>query len=254
MIDRWALPRVVAHRCGGALAPENTLAGLRVAAALGCRGVEFDVQASADGEAVVIHDALVDRTTDRRGTVATLTAAQLAACDAGVRHHPAFAGERIPRLGEVAALCRELGLAANVELKCEAEEGGAPAQTIVPQVVSCWLGASAPPLLSSFSEAALAAAADVAEFLPRALLVEAVPDDWRSRLSRLGCIALHCHVAALDEDLVRLVHDAGYRLAAYTENDPARAARWLARGVDALFTDRPELLTGAESTAIAVPP
>lgn len=254
MIDRWALPRVVAHRCGGALAPENTLAGLRVAAALGCRGVEFDVQASADGEAVVIHDARVDRTTDRCGTVAMLTAAQLAACDAGVRHHPAFAGERIPRLGEVAALCRTLGLVANVELKCETDEGSGLAHAVVPQVVACWRGASALPLVSSFSEAALAVAADIAEFLPRALLVEAVPSDWRGRLSRLGCIALHCHVSALDEALVRQVREAGYRLAAYTENDPVRAARWLAGGVDALFTDRPELLLGTEPAAVVASP
>ena len=97
MSSRWCLPRIVAHRCGGALAPENTLAGLRVAAALGCGGVEFDVQASADGRAVVIHDERLDRTTDRVGPVVGLTAAELAICDAGIRHHPAFAGEHVPR-------------------------------------------------------------------------------------------------------------------------------------------------------------
>jgi glycerophosphoryl diester phosphodiesterase len=45
----WSLPRVFAHRCGGALAPENTLAGLRIAARMGVRAVEFDVMLSADG-------------------------------------------------------------------------------------------------------------------------------------------------------------------------------------------------------------
>ncbi|MCB1907050.1 MAG: glycerophosphodiester phosphodiesterase [Rhodocyclaceae bacterium] len=242
MNDGGYLPRIVAHRCGGALAPENTLAGLRVAAALGCRGVEFDVQASADGEAVVIHDDHLDRTTDRAGRVAALTAAELASCDAGVRHHPAFAGEAVPRLAEIADSCRRLGLVANVELKCEDAGGDALARLVVPKVVACWRGAAALPLLSSFSEAALAAAAEGAALVPRALLVEQVPADWRERLARLGCIALHCRVDALEEGLVRDVHRAGYRLAAYTENDPERAARWLALGVDALFTDRPELL------------
>ena len=159
MSSRWCLPRIVAHRCGGALAPENTLAGLRVAAALGCGGVEFDVQASADGRAVVIHDERLDRTTDRVGPVVGLTAAELAICDAGIRHHPAFAGEHVPRLAEVAALCRSLGLVANVELKCNDDEGEAMARLVAPQVAECWRGAKVPPLISSFSEAALACAA-----------------------------------------------------------------------------------------------
>ena len=52
----WRLPRVFAHRCGGALAPENTLAGLRLAARLGLRAVEFDVKLTSDGHPVLIHE------------------------------------------------------------------------------------------------------------------------------------------------------------------------------------------------------
>ena len=60
----WVLPRVFAHRCGGALAPENTLAGLRIAQALGFGAVEFDVMLSADGSPWLIHDEALERTTD----------------------------------------------------------------------------------------------------------------------------------------------------------------------------------------------
>ncbi|MEO8409530.1 MAG: glycerophosphodiester phosphodiesterase family protein, partial [Propionivibrio sp.] len=56
------LPRVIAHRCGGALAPENTLAGLRIAAAMGFEAVEFDVMLSADGSPWLIHDETLART------------------------------------------------------------------------------------------------------------------------------------------------------------------------------------------------
>jgi glycerophosphoryl diester phosphodiesterase len=63
----WPHPRLIAHRGGGALAPENTLAGLRTAASLGYRGVEFDVMLSADGTPVLIHDETLERTTDGRG-------------------------------------------------------------------------------------------------------------------------------------------------------------------------------------------
>ena len=68
-------PLVIAHRGASGLAPENTLAAFRLAAALGAEGVEMDVQLTADGQAVVIHDSYVNRTTDGKGSVASLTLA-----------------------------------------------------------------------------------------------------------------------------------------------------------------------------------
>ena len=76
---------VIGHRGAAAYAPENTLEGFRRALALGAEALEFDVRASADGEAVVHHDPTLDRTTDRSGPVAALTCAELARADAGFR-------------------------------------------------------------------------------------------------------------------------------------------------------------------------
>ena len=91
-------PRIIAHRCGGALAPENTLAGLRLAARLGCGGVEFDTMLAADGVPVLMHDETLERTTSGCGRVADLDSISLARFDAGSRHHPAFAAEPVPTL------------------------------------------------------------------------------------------------------------------------------------------------------------
>lgn len=60
----WRLPRVFAHRCGGALAPENSLAGLRIAARLGLAAVKLGVMLSADGSPWLLHDG--DAGTDHR--------------------------------------------------------------------------------------------------------------------------------------------------------------------------------------------
>src|SRR5689334_2474483 len=76
-------PLVIAHRGASGLAPENTMAAFRLALALGADGIELDVQLSADRIAIVIHDTRLNRTTDQKGAVAALTAAELAACDAG---------------------------------------------------------------------------------------------------------------------------------------------------------------------------
>ena len=78
-------PLVFAHRGGARLAPENTIAALDHGLALGADGLEIDVQLSADGVPVVIHDKTLDRTTDRVGAVHDLTADELARVDAGYR-------------------------------------------------------------------------------------------------------------------------------------------------------------------------
>ena len=104
-----ALPRLIAHRCGGNRAPENTLAGLHEAAR-GCQAVEFDVMLSADGTPVLIHDETLERTTNGVGRVCETPDAVLFALDAG-------RGERIPTLAEAAALCQRYGLLANIEIK-----------------------------------------------------------------------------------------------------------------------------------------
>ena len=85
---------VIAHRGDAAHAPENTLESFRRAVALGAHALEFDCRVSADGAAVVVHDATLDRTTDARGPVRALTAAALGRVDAGARS-PGYAGRGV---------------------------------------------------------------------------------------------------------------------------------------------------------------
>jgi glycerophosphoryl diester phosphodiesterase len=80
--------RVIAHRGGRGLWPENTLYAFRAAAALGVDVLEMDLRQTADGVLVVIHDETVDRTTDGSGPVAALTLSRLRELDAGYRWTP----------------------------------------------------------------------------------------------------------------------------------------------------------------------
>ncbi|MBM3819829.1 MAG: hypothetical protein FJW14_12555 [Acidimicrobiia bacterium] len=92
--------RVICHRGNSADAPENTLAAIEAAFAVGCDLSEIDVRLSRDGVPVVVHDETVDRTTNGTGNVADLTLAQLKALDAGSWKGKQFAAERIPTLAE----------------------------------------------------------------------------------------------------------------------------------------------------------
>lgn len=239
---RWPWPRVLAHRGGGAFAPENTLAALRKGHALGFRGVEFDVMLSSDAHAILIHDETLERTTDGRGRVADTPLNVLAALDAGSWFGERFRAESVPSFEAAARLCVELGLWANVEIKPalgHERETGRVAGKLAAEI---WHDAPLAPLLSSFDPGALAEAGVAAPRLPRGLLFDAVPADWRARLEELGCVALHCNAATLDERLARDIAGAGYGLAAWTVNSPELARRLFAWGVDAVFTDRLDLI------------
>ena len=235
----WRYPRLIAHRCGGALAPENTLAGLRIAARLGVKAVEFDAMLSGDGVPVLIHDENLARTTNGSGQVAETALAELQGLDAGRHHHPAFAGESVPTLAAALALCDALKLAVNLEIKPAAGQETITGATVAALAATCAPRAGL--ILSSFSTAALAAAREMAPELPRALLVEAIPADWVDQLRQQGCTALHAHAPQLDPARAGTVLAAGFPIACYTVNDPLEAQRLYALGVAAIFSDRPDL-------------
>jgi glycerophosphoryl diester phosphodiesterase len=107
--DGDAAPLVIAHRGASAYAPENTLAAVDKAAALGIRWVENDVQQTRDGELVILHDDNLRRTTDVEEVfpdrapwkVKDFTAAEIARLDAGSWFGPAYAGARVPTLEQL---------------------------------------------------------------------------------------------------------------------------------------------------------
>ena len=238
----WPYSRVVGHRGGGALAPENTLAGLRKAAAMGFSGVEFDVMLSADKVPVLIHDETLDRTTNGRGAVAATPYARLAGLDAGAWFGREYLGERVPSFEQAGKLCVELGLWANVEIKPAPgfeRETGAIAASLAREL---WRGATREPLLSSFHPAALEAARAAAPELQRGFLTDRIEPGWDETARALKCVSLHCNGEHLSETQANEIRGAGYWLLCYTVNDPDTARRLFSWGVDAIFTDRLDLV------------
>lgn len=237
----WAIPRVFAHRCGGTLAPENTLAGLRVAAAMGLRAVEFDVMLSADGSPWVIHDETLERTTNGTGWVCATSDAVLRTLDAGCCQHRAFAGEPLPTLDAVAVLCRELGLMANVEIKPASGVETVTGDVVARRVLDLWQGMPLP-LVSSFSEEALFAARQAAPQLPLGCLWERPPHDWQVRHEALGAFSLHCAASKLDDSVLGMAKAGGVPVLCYTVNQRSSAEALFRRGVTSVFSDRIDVL------------
>jgi glycerophosphoryl diester phosphodiesterase len=233
----WPYPGLIAHRGGGSLAPENTLAAIRFGRSLGFRAAEVDVRFTKDGIEVLQHDAALDRNTSGHGPLAERTWAELEGLDAGSWHSEAFRGEPIARFEDAARLFRSLAMFANVEIKRIPGRHREAGERVARAAAACWKGAREVPLLSSFSLDALAAAQAAEPSLPRGWIVE---EPWDGDLAPLAPIApasVHVEHVLVTPDLVARTHAAGYRLLAWTVNDATRGRELLALGVDGLITD-----------------
>ncbi|HET9024850.1 MAG TPA: glycerophosphodiester phosphodiesterase [Burkholderiaceae bacterium] len=250
----WPYARVLAHRGGGTLAPENTIGAIRVGIEHGYRAIELDAMLPRDDTPILMHDARLGRTLAGRGAITDYPAAELSRLDAGRWHSARFRGEPVPMLEDALAFCRHAGVWCNVEIKPapgrevatgravattvaaayadRVRDGGARPETVEPSV----------PLLSSFSVDALEAARAAVPDLPRGWLVDRVPSDWRARCAALGCVALHTNHRHLTPAQAAAIKASGAWLFCYTVNDPARARKLLGWGVDAFCTDRIDLI------------
>ena len=239
------LPKVIGHRGAAALAPENTLAGLRLAAALGARCVEFDTKLTADGRCIVFHDETLERTTDGRGRVAATRYDDLAGLDAGAWFDVRFAGERVPSLDAALDTLFALDLAADIEIKAcpgrESETGRAVAGAIAAR----WPAGRPAPLVTSFAPESLLAVRATAPALPIGLLVFDPPTDWRARLDCLDCRVLVCLHRHLTRRNVTAFIEAGVTVMAFTVNQPWRAVELLDWGVASVVSDDPGALLAA---------
>jgi glycerophosphoryl diester phosphodiesterase len=244
-------PLVVAHRGASAQAPENTLAAVRRAVALGVDMVEVDVQRTRDGALVLMHDASLVRTTDVRARfprrspwgVADLTLDELRTLDAGSWHSPLYAGERVPTLGEVLDLLEPTGVGLLLELKRPDLHPGVvddlavelvrrPRQLRAPRPAGL--------VVQSFNVPAMKELKTRLPQLPVGLLGRPAPDN----LPALGSWADQVNPQHLraDGDYVEAVRQAGLDCLVWTVDRPRGMARALGLGVDGIISNRPDVL------------
>jgi glycerophosphoryl diester phosphodiesterase len=225
----------IAHRGDSAHYPENTLRAFVAAAGLGADMCEFDVRMTRDGEVVVIHDATVNRTTDGRGRVATMSAVAIGRLDAGVRFGAGFRGERVPTLAEVArALARTADgkCAMDVELKARGLEG-----RVCAILRGCAAVESA--IVSSFDWDQLKIVAAEEPGLRLALLGEKAPAALLEAAAAMHAFAIAPRFDIADAGLCTEAHRRALAVYVWTVDDAAEMRRLAAAGVDGIMTNNP---------------
>ncbi len=205
------------------------------AAELGADMCEFDVRMTRDGEVVVIHDATVNRTTDGRGPVAGMDAAELGRLDAGVRFGPEFRGARIPTLAQAAAALAARGCGMDVELKADGLEGR------VCEILRM-SGAADRAIVSSFDWPQLRLIAANSPDMRLALLAENHPAALVQAAAQMRAFAIAPRFDIADAQLCAAAHRAGLAVYAWTVDDTAEMRRLIAAGVDGIMTNDPRIL------------
>ena len=254
---------VIAHRGASAYAPEHTFASYDLALDQGADYIEQDLQMTADGQLVVLHDPILDRTARGpadacTGPVASKTLVQLSACDVGSwfndahpdRADPAFAQLRIPTLREV--LERYAGRARfYIETKSpEAQPGMEQAlldvlNEVGPPVDDTSADSERPVIIQSFSAESLQLVHSLRPELPLVLLLVTSGEPLDPAiLDGVGDYAVGVGPSSgnVDEALVDAARSRCLDVHPYTVDDPAEMTRLIAAGVDGMFTNAPDVL------------
>ena len=225
---------VIGHRGASGTAPENTLAAFDRAERMGASMVELDVQLSADGAVVVMHDDTVDRTTNGRGRVSSLRLEELRALDAGGWFGPTFRGERVPTLAEVLSV---VSVPINVELKSGGDE--ALAEKSLDTVRNA--GALGRVVFSSFEDEALVRLRRLEPSAALAVLRSGgTIGHALDAAGRVGATALHLRNTRAWARSLRDTPPQGYTIRIWTVNSMEEWTKFEEAGATGLFTDHPE--------------
>lgn len=232
---------IIGHRGARGEAPENTLSGFRYLQSLGILRVELDIQVSADGELVVIHDPFLERTTNGSGLVHEHNAAALAhldACHNTFKDWPETEG--VPTLRQVMEVLRDFEHI-QFEVKAKTEEH---AQRVAALFPALWrefdFGERA--FTTSFNPRYLQIIKEVAPEIPRGFLIEKeFTGDAVGMATTLGCHSLGPNQLICTRELIQSAQQASLIVSTWTVNDPERMRELERDGVNSIITDVPKV-------------
>lgn len=237
------IPKVIGHRGAKAYAPENTLESIQTAASLGVEWVELDVKLTRDNVPIIFHDEDLSRTTNGSGKVAETSYDDIQQLEAGSWFAESFAGIKIPTLEEAVDIILRHNLGLNLEIKpCPGREKET-AEVALDHLSQMWDDTDRL-LISSFQHVSLETAMDLAPDYARGLLIggEEMPENWQEVAAYLQASTINLGSRLVNRAVADNVMDMELPLLVYTVNDPMQARSLQKLGVDAFFSDNPDVI------------
>jgi glycerophosphoryl diester phosphodiesterase len=225
---------VTAHRGSSQHAPENSLSAIRRAIEDGADYAEIDVQETADGAVVVIHDSDLMRITGLDKKLWEVTYEQIKELDAGSWFSPEFQGELIPTLQQAIELART-NIKLNIELKFNGHEHQL-VERVVQLIEKNQFEADC--VLTSLNYAALQQINQYNDNLRIGHIVSASVGD----MTQLSVDFLSLQSSLATPKIIRSAKQQGLGIHVWTVNAPGGMMTMINRGVDNIITDRPDVL------------
>lgn len=228
---------IIGHRGAMGHAPENTLASFKKGMELGADVLEFDVHLSRDGVIVVMHDAVVNRTTDGSGLISEMTLSELKQLDAGSWFGREFAGERIPTLEETLEW-----VAGRIDLAIEIKGRQKPQEGIERAVVEMIRAHEMvdKTMVISFHHPSVRAVKKIEPGIATGILYSGYLADTVGAARAALADSVRPHAGHWTPELVDEVHEAGLSASTWTVNDPEQFKQLVEMGVDSIGTNYPD--------------
>lgn len=230
---------ILAHRGASGTHPENTMEAFIAAEKFGADGIELDVQLTADGEIVVIHDITVDRTTNGSGHIKDLTLNELKNLKANFHYKHFFKkAARIPTLREVFDWMSENDLICNIELK----NNSFPYEGLEEKVIAITkeFAFEKRIIISSFNHYSLVYVKKICSDIETAPLYKDLlykPWEYASSILSNG---IHPKLKAVSDSIIKATMEQGIAVRPYTINKERDINRLLSLNCSAIITDYPE--------------
>ena len=239
-----SFPAIIAHRGASYIAPENTLASVRLAWELDADGVEIDVHLTPDNRIVVIHDATTKRTAGKKLSICEAYSEELRKLDAGIFKSRKYAGQKIPFIGEILDILPD-DKKLFIEIKCGKEIFPFLRENIVES------GKMHCILITAFELDTIYMSKKIMPEIPvlwlcstkrNKLTKKPLPHDTEMITKALdhNINGLSAQYAGITENFAEMVISSGLKLYSWTVNRHKEAVRLLKLGVDGIITDRPE--------------
>jgi len=240
-------PVIYAHRGASAQAPENTMAAFRKAIELGSGGIELDVHMTKDSQLVVIHDDVIDRTSNGTGKVKDLTFSELMRYDFGDWFSQEFSGEKIPTLEQVMTLLSGWEGVLNIEIKANVTGSESSVIALIDKYKI-----RKRVIISSFNHYILVNIKRIDDTVETgALIMETLYAPWEYA-KKIGASAIHPFYRAINQEIIEGCLANGIDVNVFTVDRPEDVKLFAKANVSGIITNMPDVALKSLSEGILV--
>lgn len=229
-----------AHRGASGYYPENTMLSFKKAVDMGCTGIETDVQMTSDGTLVIMHDEMVNRTTDGVGLIKDHTYSELRKLDAGSWLSKDFAGEKIPSVEEFIEFIKDKQVIVNFEIKSGIILYDGIEQKLIDMIYK--YGIQDKVILSSFNHYSMVTCKEIDKNILTGLLYVAGLYHPERYAKYVGADALHPNFYSMKKEIIDDIKKENIAINTYTVNDVEYMKYFVKMGIDGIITNYPDKL------------